>query len=62
MQVSIIFTYWLLYHTHKERVPGNYWIGGWAASQAAGLDALEKRKILLLPEMEPRCLGRPART
>jgi hypothetical protein len=48
-------------HTHKERVPDNYWIGGWA-DPTAGLDALEKRKILLQPGMEPRFLGRPARS
>jgi hypothetical protein len=60
MQVSVLFTFWLIYHIHKDRVPGNYWIGVWAGPPA-GLDALEKRTILLLSGMESQCLGRPAR-
>jgi hypothetical protein len=38
--------------TPVERVPGTHWIGGW----------VERRKILPLPGLELRPLGRPARS
>jgi hypothetical protein len=44
-----------------ERGPGNHWIGGWVDLRF-GLDDVEKRKLLTLPELELRFLGRPART
>jgi hypothetical protein len=37
------------------------WIGGWVDLRA-GLDDLEKRKFLILPGLELRSLGRPARS
>jgi hypothetical protein len=43
-----------------ERAPGTHWIGGWVGPRA-GLDD-EKRKFLTLPGLEPRILGRPARS
>jgi hypothetical protein len=36
-----------------ERTPGTYWIGGWV-NPRAGLDTVEKRKILPLLGIEPR--------
>jgi hypothetical protein len=33
--------------------PGTYWRGGWEGPRA-GLDVVERRKILLLPGIEPR--------
>jgi hypothetical protein len=44
-----------------EKAPGTHWIGGWV-SPWAGLDDVEKRKFLTLPEPELRHLGRPARS
>jgi hypothetical protein len=44
-----------------ERAPGTHWIEGWVDPRA-GLDDLEKRKFLTLPELEVRPLGRPARS
>jgi hypothetical protein len=41
-----------------ERAPGNHYVGGWVVPRA-GLDAVEKRKILHCRESNP---GRPART
>jgi hypothetical protein len=35
--------------TAGERVPGTHWIGGWL-NLRAGLDNMEKRKFLTLPE------------
>jgi hypothetical protein len=46
--------------TLGERAPGTHWIGGWVDPRA-GLDDMEKRKILPLPGLELRPLGRPAR-
>jgi hypothetical protein len=42
--------------TPREWAPGTHWIGGWVGPRA-GLDAVEKRKILRLPpprELNPR--------
>jgi hypothetical protein len=44
-----------------ERAPGTHWIGGWVDPRA-GLDNVEKKKFLALPELELRPLGRPARS
>jgi hypothetical protein len=46
--------------TPGERVPGTRWIGGWVGLRA-GLDYMEKIKLLTLPGLELRHLGRPAR-
>jgi hypothetical protein len=45
----------------RERDRGTHWIGGWVGPRA-GLDAAEKRKFLILPGLELRPLGRPARS
>jgi hypothetical protein len=45
--------------TPGERAPGTYWIGGWVGPRA-GLDDMEKWKLLPLPGLELRPLGRPA--
>jgi hypothetical protein len=39
--------------TLGERAPGTHWTGGWVGHRV-GLDPLEKRKIVLLPGMEPQ--------
>jgi hypothetical protein len=44
-----------------ERAPGTHWRGGWVDLRAI-LDDLEKRKFLILPGLELRPLGRPARS
>jgi hypothetical protein len=44
----------------RERDPGTHWIGGWVDPRA-GLDDMEKRKLLTLPELKLRPLRRPAR-
>jgi hypothetical protein len=44
-----------------ESTPGTLWIWGWVGPRA-GLDDREKRKILPPPGLEPRPLGRPARS
>jgi hypothetical protein len=41
--------------------PGIHWVGG-GVDPRAGLDDVEKRKFLTLPELELRPLGRPARS
>jgi hypothetical protein len=46
--------------TPGERAPGNYCIGGLLGPRA-GLDYLEKRKLLTLPGLELRPIGRPVR-
>jgi hypothetical protein len=46
--------------TPGEEAPGTHWIGGWVDPRD-GLDHVEKRKFLSLPELELRPLGRPAR-
>jgi hypothetical protein len=38
--------------TPGEIAPGTHWIGGWVALRT-GVDAMEKRKILPLPGIEP---------
>jgi hypothetical protein len=35
--------------THGDRTPGTHWTGGWVDLRT-GLDALEKRKLLTLPD------------
>jgi hypothetical protein len=47
--------------TSGGRAPGTDRIGGWV-SVRAGLDDVEKRKFLILPGLELRHLGRPARS
>jgi hypothetical protein len=47
--------------TLRKRAPGTHWIGGWV-SPSAGLDDVEKRTFLTLPELELGPLGRPARS
>jgi hypothetical protein len=47
--------------TPWERAPGIYWIRGWVDPRS-GLDDLEKRKFLTLPELELRHLSRPDRS
>jgi hypothetical protein len=47
--------------TPGEKAPGTHWIGGWVGPRA-GLDDVEKRKFLILPGLELRPLGRPARS
>jgi hypothetical protein len=48
---------WLASHpgrfTPGERAPGTHWIGGWM-NPRAGLDDVEKRKFMNLPELELR--------
>jgi hypothetical protein len=39
-------------------IPGTHWIGGWVVPRA-GLDDVEKRKLLISPGLELRPLGRP---
>jgi hypothetical protein len=46
--------------TSGEIIPGTLWIGGWVGPRA-GLDDVEKRKILPLPGLELTPLCRPAR-
>jgi hypothetical protein len=45
--------------TPRERAPGTHWIGGWV-DPSAGLDDVEKRKVLALQRLELRPFGRPA--
>jgi hypothetical protein len=47
--------------TPGERTPGTLWIGGWVGPRAS-LDDLEKGKFLILPGLELRLLGHPARS
>jgi hypothetical protein len=54
----IIFTPRPLY-PQAESSPGTHWIGGWVGPRA-GLVDLEYRKLLPLPGLELRPLGRPA--
>jgi hypothetical protein len=55
----ISFTPLLLYPRGKS--PGTHWIGG-CVDPRVGLDAVEKRRFLILPGPELRPLGRPARS
>jgi hypothetical protein len=52
-------TSWELYP--RERAPCTRWIGGWVIPRR-GLDDVEKSKLLTLPGLELRPLGRPARS
>jgi hypothetical protein len=45
----------------EERAPDTHWVGGWIGF-TVGLNFMEKRKILPLPRLEIRPLGRPARS
>jgi hypothetical protein len=45
----------------EKEPPVTHWIGG-SVDPRAGLDDVEKRKFLILPGLELRPLGRPART
>jgi hypothetical protein len=47
--------------TPGERTPGTHWIGGWVGPRV-GLDDVAERKFVILPELELRPLGRPARS
>jgi hypothetical protein len=47
-------------YTPRESAHSTHWIGG-SVDPRAGLDDLEKRKLLTLPRLELRPLGRPAR-
>jgi hypothetical protein len=44
-----------------EGAPGTQWIGGWM-DLTVGLNFMEKRKLLTLPGLEIRPLGRPTRS
>jgi hypothetical protein len=46
--------------TPKGKVPGVFGIGGWI-DPSTGLDALEKRVVLPLLDLEPRFFCRPSR-
>jgi hypothetical protein len=50
---------WLTPRCCRFTSPGTHWIGGWLGPRA-GLDDMEKRKFLTLPQLELRPLGRPA--
>jgi hypothetical protein len=41
--------------------PGTHWIGGWVGPRTC-LDDVKRRKMLSLPGLELRPLGRPARS
>jgi hypothetical protein len=45
----------------REEAPGTHRIGGWV-NPRVGLDDVEKGKFLILPGLELRPLGRPARS
>jgi hypothetical protein len=45
--------------TPGEIAPGTHWKGGWMGPRT-GLDDVERRKFLTLPELELRPLIRPA--
>jgi hypothetical protein len=47
--------------TPGERAPGTHWIGGWLDPRA-GLDDTESREFLILPGLQFRPLGGPARS
>jgi hypothetical protein len=47
--------------TPGEIAPCTHWVGG-SVGPRAGLDDVEKRNFLTLPELELRPLGRPARS
>jgi hypothetical protein len=45
--------------TPGKNVPDTHWIGGWMGPRA-GMDTVEKRKILTPPDLKLQPLGRPA--
>jgi hypothetical protein len=47
--------------TPGERGPSTHWIGGWVGP-SFGLDDVENRKFLTLPELGLRTIGRSARS
>jgi hypothetical protein len=47
-------------HASAALPSSTHWLGGWMGPRA-GLDDVEKRKLLLLPGLELRLLGRPTR-
>jgi hypothetical protein len=47
--------------TPGERTPGAHWIGGWVDPRA-DLEEMKKGKLLTLPGLELRHIGRPARS
>jgi hypothetical protein len=47
--------------TIREITTGTHWIGGWVGPRA-GLDDMDKWKLLPSPGLELRHLGRPARS
>jgi hypothetical protein len=47
--------------TPGDKAAGTHRIGGWVDSRV-GVDNVEKRKFLTLPELELRHLGHPARS
>jgi hypothetical protein len=47
--------------TPKKRARRTQFIGGWVGPRT-GPDGVEKRKLLTLPRLELRTLGRPARS
>jgi hypothetical protein len=51
----------LLLPPPREKALGTHWIGGWVGPRA-GLDKVEKLKFLILPGVELRLLGCPARS
>jgi hypothetical protein len=56
-------TNWRLVVSFKPRplYPPTQWIGGWVGPRA-GLDDVENIKFLILPGLELRSLGHPARS
>jgi hypothetical protein len=44
-----------------KKAPGTHLMGGWVGLRV-GLDDVERRKFLILPGLELRPLGRPARS
>jgi hypothetical protein len=47
--------------TPGDIAPSTHWVGGWVEPRA-GLEAVKKRKFLILSGFELRLLGRPARS
>jgi hypothetical protein len=45
--------------TRGKRTPSIHWIGGWVGPRA-GLDDVERRKLLILPGLELQPLSCPA--
>jgi hypothetical protein len=49
------------HYTPGERAPSSVWIGDWVNARV-GLDDMERKKFLILPGLELRSLGCPARS